>query len=217
MFKSIFKHLRTIFLTGLLVTVPIIASILALKFLFNTIDGLVGSLPERLFGYHIPGIGVVVTTLLVLLMGLFASNYVGKKVIELGDKFLSRIPIVNIVYSAAKEFMQAVTLPNRMTFKEVVLVEYPYKGRYAYGFVTNQIEHRTAQGSERLISVFIPTTPVVTTGFLIVFPEQDVIPINISVEKAIKMVMSGGIVAPKAITDTPPKTSAKDSPTKNKS
>jgi uncharacterized membrane protein len=210
MFKSILKYLRTIFLAGLLVTVPIIATILALKFLLKSIDGLVGSLPERLFGYHVPGIGVLITTLVVLIMGLLASNYFGKKIIEIGDKFLARIPLVNIVYSAAKEFMQAITLPSRMSFKEVVLVEYPYKDRFAYGFVTSRIEHRTAQGSERLTNVFIPTTPVVTTGFLIAFSEQDVKPINISVEKAIKLIMSGGIVAPKAITDIHPKTNVKD-------
>ncbi|HEX9972912.1 MAG TPA: DUF502 domain-containing protein [bacterium] len=191
--------MRTVFLTGLLVTVPIIASILALKFLFKSIDGLVGSLPEKLFGQHIPGIGVVVTVLAVLLMGLLASNYLGKKIIAVGEKFLTRIPLVNIVYSAAKEFMLAVTLPNHMSFKEVVMVDYPYKGRFAYGFVTSRIERRTAQGSERLVNVFIPTTPVVTTGFTIAFPESEVMPINISVEKAIKLVMSGGIVAPKVI------------------
>jgi uncharacterized membrane protein len=176
-----------------------IATILALKFLFKSIDGLVGSLPEKLFGRHIPGIGVVVTTLVVLLMGLLASNYFGKKIIAVGEKFLTRIPLVNIVYSAAKEFMQAVTLPSRMTFKEVVLVEYPRKNLFAYGFVTSRIERRTAQGSERLANVFIPTTPVVTTGFLIAFPESEVMPITISVEKAIKLIMSGGIVSPKVI------------------
>jgi uncharacterized membrane protein len=193
------KHLRTVFLTGLLVTVPIIASILALKFLFKSIDGLVGSLPEKLFGQHIPGIGVVVTVLAVFLMGLLASNYLGKKIIAVGEKFLTRIPLVNIVYSAAKEFMQAVTLPNHMSFKEVVMVEYPYKGRFAYGFLTSRIERRRNNDSEKLAHVFIPTTPVVTTGFLIAFPESDVMPVNISVEKAIKLIMSGGIVSPKVI------------------
>ncbi len=210
MFKSILKYFRTIFLAGLLVTVPVIATILALKFLLNSIDGLVGSLPERLFGYDVPGIGVLVTTLVVLIMGLLASNYLGKKIIDVGDKFFAKIPFVNIIYSAAKEFMQAVTLPSRISFKEVVLVEYPYKGRFAYGFVTSRLEHRTPEGSERLTNVFIPTSPVVTTGFLIAFPEQEVTPVNISVEKAIKLVMSGGIVAPKAITDMLPKINLKD-------
>lgn len=209
--------MRTIFLTGLLVTVPIIATILALKFLLKSIDGLVGSLPERLFGYHVPGIGVLVTTLVVLIMGLLASNYFGKKIIEVGDKFFARIPLVNIVYSAAKEFMQAVTLPSRMSFKEVVLVEYPTNGRFAYGFVTSRIERRTPEGSERLAHVFIPTTPVVTTGFLIAFPESEVVPINISIEKAIKLVMSGGIVTPKSFTEVAPKANSKDSSSTNKS
>ncbi len=212
MFKSVLRYLRTIFLTGLLVTVPIIATILALKFLLKSIDGLLGSIPEQFFGYPIPGIGVLVTILVVLIMGLLASNYFGKKIIGIGDKFLARIPLVNIVYSAAKEFMQAVTLPSRTSFKEVVLVEYPTKGRYAYGFVTSRIERRTPEGSERLTNVFIPTTPVVTTGFLIAFPESEAMPINISIEKAIKLVMSGGIVAPKSITEIASKVKTKDPP-----
>jgi len=215
MLKSILKYLRTIFLAGLLVTVPIIATILALKFLLKSIDGLVGSLPEKLFGYHVPGIGVLVTILVVLIMGLLASNYFGKKIIGIGEKLLARIPLINIVYSAAKEFMQAVALPNRMSFKEVVLIEYPSKGRFAFGFVTSRIERRTAQGSERLANVFIPTSPVVTTGFLIVFPESEIVPINISVEKAIKMLMSGGIVSPKSFTEIAPKADTKDSPSMN--
>jgi uncharacterized membrane protein len=180
-----------------------IATILALKFLFKSIDGLVGSLPEKLFGRHIPGIGVVVTTLVVLLMGLLASNYFGKKIIGLGDKFFARIPFVSMIYSAAKEFMQAVTLPKHKSFKEVVLVEYPRKGVFAYGFLTSRIERRTAQGSERLAHVFIPTTPVATTGFLIAFPENETMPLTISVEKAIKLIVSGGIVSPKIITEIP--------------
>lgn len=215
MFKSILKYLRTLFLAGLLVMVPIIATILALKFLLKSIDSLVGSLPERLFGYHIPGIGILVTTLLVLIVGLLASNYLGKKIIEVGDKFLARIPIINIVYSAAKEFMQTVARGNRMSFKEVVLIEYPSKGRFAFGFVTSRIERRTAQGSERLANVFIPTSPVVTIGFLIAFPEQDVKPINISVEKAIKLLMSGGIVSPESFTVIDPEVNIKDSSSMN--
>lgn len=178
---------------------------MALKFLLQSIDGLVGNLPERLFGYHIPGVGILVTTLLVLLMGVFASNYFGKKILEFADKFFGKIPLVNMIYSAAKEFMQAVALPNRMPFKEVVLVEYPRPGCYAYGFITSRIERRSDSGVERLVNVFIPTTPVATTGFMIVFPETEVTLISISVEKALKMIVSGGIVAPKSIVEKAPK------------
>ncbi|MFZ5518472.1 MAG: DUF502 domain-containing protein [Candidatus Zhuqueibacterota bacterium] len=210
MFKSIFKYLRTIFLAGLLVTVPIIATVLALKFLFTTIDGLVGSLPQKLFGYHVPGLGVLVTTLVVLITGFLASNFFGKKIIEITDKFFARIPFVNIVYSAAKEFMQAVTVPSHMSFKEVVLVEYPAEGRYAIGFLTSRTERITPQGRERLANVFIPTVPVVTTGFLILFPENEVVTIKLSIEKAIKMVMSGGIVAPGVIEQIVPRHGTKE-------
>ncbi len=195
--KINFKPLRAKFLAGLLVTVPMIATILALKLLFQSIDGLVGSLPERIFGYPVPGFGILVTTLVVLFMGFLASNFAGRKFIGIGEKLFVNIPLVSKIYLAAKELMQAITLPNRMLFKAVVIVEYPRKGLFAYGFITSETEHRTEAGIGRLVNVFIPSVPMPTTGFLVAIPEKEVVKVNISVEEALKLVVSGGLVSPK--------------------
>lgn len=199
--KAFLKYLRSRFISGLFATVPIIATFLALKFLFKAIDGLIGSLPERLFGYHIPGIGVLVTAMLILIMGLLASNLFGKRIIGFAEKLITSIPIVNKIYNASKELMQAVTVPNRTSFKAVVLVEYPRKGLYSYGFITSNIERRLNESTEPLINVYIPSVPVPTTGFLIAVPENELIRVNISIETALKLIVSGGIVSPKAFSE----------------
>lgn len=182
-------------------TVPIIATFLALKFLLKAIDGLVGTLPERLFGVHIPGIGILVTILLILFMGLLASNLMGKKILQYTEKIISNIPIVNKIYNASKELMQAVTVPNRTSFKAVVMIEYPRKGIYSYGFITSTVERKNLDGSETLVNVYIPSVPVPTTGFIVAVPEKEIIRVNISIETALKLVVSGGIVSPKSISE----------------
>ncbi len=182
-------------------TVPIIATFLALKFLLKAIDGLVGTLPERLFGIHIPGIGILVTILLILFAGLLASNFLGKKILQYTEKVISSIPIVNKIYNASKELMQAVTVPNRTSFKAVVMIEYPRKGIYSYGFITSSVERRTRDSSETLINVYIPSVPVPTTGFIVAVPEKELIRVNISIETALKLVVSGGIVTPRYISE----------------
>ncbi len=193
--------MRSKFISGLFVTVPIIATFLALKFLLKAIDGLVGTLPERLFGIHIPGIGILVTILLILFAGLLASNFLGKKILQYTEKVISSIPIVNKIYNASKELMQAVTVPNRTSFKAVVMIEYPRKGIYSYGFITSSVERRTRDSSETLINVYIPSVPVPTTGFIVAVPEKELIRVNISIETALKLVVSGGIVTPRYISE----------------
>lgn len=199
--KAFLKYLRGKFISGLFATVPLIATFLALKFLFKAIDGLVGSLPEKFFGYHIPGIGVLVTFFIILGVGLLASNLFGKRVIQFAEKLISNIPIVNKVYNASKELMQAVTVPNRTSFKAVVMIEYPRKGVYSYGFITSYIERLSNDTNESLVNVYIPSVPVPTTGFLVAVPENELIRINISIEAALKLVVSGGIVSPKAFSE----------------
>ncbi len=165
------------------------------------IDGLVGTLPERLFGVHIPGIGLLVTVLLIFFMGLLASNLFGKRILQYAEKVISNIPIVNKIYTASKELMQAVTVPNRTSFKAVVLIEYPRKGIYSYGFVTSTVERRANDNSQTLINVYVPSVPVPTTGFIVAVPESEIIKINISIETALKLVVSGGIVSPRSFSE----------------
>lgn len=191
-----FKKLRDRFVAGLLVTVPLVATFLALKFLLGAIDGLVGPLPERLFGYDIPGFGVLVTALVVLIVGLLTTNIAGRRIISWVEGVVQGIPLVSNIYNAAKEITQAVSHPNKLLFKEVVMVEYPRKGTFCYGFITSETVRGSGQEAVRLYNVFIPSVPVPTTGWLVAFRENDVMRLDLSVERALKLIVSGGIVAP---------------------
>jgi uncharacterized membrane protein len=194
--RQLLRKVGDRFVAGLLVTVPLVATVLALKFLFGAVDGLVGPLPEQLFGRDIPGFGVLVTGLVVLSVGLLTANLAGRRTISWLEGFLQRIPVVSSIYTAAKEITQAVSHPNKLLFKEVVMVEYPRKGVFAYGFITSETRRPEEGGVLHLYNVFIPRVPVPTTGWLVAFPAEQVVRLRISVERALKLVVSGGIVAP---------------------
>lgn len=190
------KKLRDRFVAGLLVTVPLVATFLALKFLLGAIDGLVGPLPQRLFGYDVPGFGILVTALVVLIVGLLTANIAGRRMIAWVESVVQGIPLVSNIYVAAKEITQAVSHPNKLLFKEAVMVEYPRKGIYCYGFITSETVRTSGEGVLRLYNVFIPSVPVPTTGWLVAFPHDQITRLNLSVERALKLIVSGGIVAP---------------------
>lgn len=190
-------------MAGLLVTGPLVATVLALKFLFGAIDGLVGPLPEGLFGRDIPGFGVLVTGLVVLFVGLLTANLAGRRIISWLEGIFQGIPVVSSIYTAAKEITQAVSHPNKLLFKEVVMVEYPRKGVFAYGFITSETTRREEGRLLHLYNVFIPSVPVPTTGWLVAFPADQVIRLRISVERALKLIVSGGIVAPAELATKP--------------
>jgi len=200
------KRLRGYFFTGLLVLVPIILTIIIIRELFLSIDGIlrgaVVAVLRTQFGMdlsesQIPGIGFVTLLLLILLTGVVSRQYFGKKIISIGEKILSRIPLVKGVYSAMRQISQAFFSENRQVFNRVVLIRFPYKGSYSIGFT---VQERNPQMREvlpgDLISVFLPTTPNPTTGFLLFLNREDVINLDISVEDALKMVISGGTIPP---------------------
>ncbi len=201
--REFLRKVRDRFVAGLLVTVPLVATFLALKFLLGAIDGIVGPLPERLFGYDVPGFGLLVTALLVLIVGLLTANIAGRRIIAWVEGVVRGIPLVSNIYGAAKEITQAVSHPNKLLFKEVVMVEYPRKGIYCYGFITSETTRGSGQDALRLYNVFIPSVPVPTTGWLVAFPEDEVTRLNLSVERALKLIVSGGIVAPAQLLPKP--------------
>jgi len=129
---SVFKIVKDIikrqFLAGVLVVIPLILTYVVLRFLFETIDGILSPLIMRAFQYHIPGLGIVVTILLILLAGFFTRNLIGAKLYKYGDRILANIPVIRVVYLATKQLVEAVTLPSVKAFKEVVMVEYPRVG-----------------------------------------------------------------------------------------
>ncbi|MDQ7842785.1 MAG: DUF502 domain-containing protein [Armatimonadota bacterium] len=182
--------LRRMLITGLLVTMPLAVTYLLLRWLFATLDGLLQPLARAFIGATIPGLGLVVGLVLILFIGAVASNVVGRRLLTLVDRLMLRIPLARPVYSATKQISDALLGDQRSTFRRVVLVEWPRHGAHTVGFVTG--EDRAEDGTA-LVSVFIISAPNPTTGFLMLVPESEVVPTNLSVEDGMKLVLSGGI------------------------
>jgi uncharacterized membrane protein len=188
--------LRKHFVSGLLVTVPLIITYLVLRLLFVTVDGLLNPAVYRLLGYYIPGLGVVVTLLLILLAGIVATNFIGIRFIHLGDRILARMPLVRIIYTAAKQLVHSLLAPTARAFSEVVLIEYPRKGLYAIGFLSHRARLRMDNADQDMALVFVPSTPTPFSGMVVLVPKSDIYPLAVGVEEAVKILVSGGVVAP---------------------
>lgn len=201
---SIFRVIRDIlrrqFLAGVLVVVPLILTYVVLRFLFEALDGILSPLLLKLLGIHIPGLGILATLLLIFLVGIFTTNVIGSTLVKYWDKLLARTPIIRVFYLAAKQLIEAFAVPNIKAFKEVVMIEYPRKGIFVIGFATTKTKLITAdKGEKRLIGVYIPSTPTPMTGAIVFLPEEEVVSLDMPVEDGIKLIVSGGIVAPHEI------------------
>ena len=195
-------HLRRYLIAGLLVWVPLIVTGLTIKLLVDLLDFTVLLLPpswrpEAMLGFSIPGTGVVVAIVIVFLTGLVAANILGRRLFELGDSIVDRIPLVRSIYSAVKQVMRTVLEGGEQSFRRVLMVEYPRRGLWTLGFQTGvgvgEVQQRTEQD---VITVFVPTTPNPTSGFVIMVPREDAIELDMSVEDGLKFVMSLGVVTP---------------------
>ncbi|MFZ5967850.1 MAG: DUF502 domain-containing protein [Bacillota bacterium] len=194
------KHLRNLFLTGLIVILPIAATISIVGWLFNKIDSIFREPLERLIGFPLVGIGVFLTLLIIFSAGIISTNYLGKKLINLAEGVLKKIPLVNTVYLSIKQLMDTVLSNKKATFKSAVLVQYPSKDIYAIGFITADApDELCIRTSKKLKSIFIPTTPNPTSGMLVMIPEEEIIPLDIPVEAAVKLVVSAGMLLPENI------------------
>lgn len=197
--------LRKYFISGLLVWLPIWVTLLVIKFLVDLLSNSLLLLPARyqpdvLLGFHIPGIGVIITVLVILFTGILAANFVGKTLVELGDALMSRIPLVRTIYTGVKQVTQTLFSPNGQSFRKVLLVEYPCPGIWSIAFQTGEVG-KEIEGSlkqEAMVSYFIPTTPNPTSGFLMMAPRSKVIELDMSVDQALKYVISLGVVQPMA-------------------
>jgi uncharacterized membrane protein len=197
------KRLRTYIVAGLLVWVPLGITALLVKFMVNFMDQTLLLLPpdlrpQNLLGFHIPGLGIVLTVLVLILTGVLAANFFGRKLVGVWESVLDRIPLVRSIYSATKTFAEVVLTDNAQSFKEVLLIEYPRKGLYSLCFQTStrlgEVQSRTG---EEVICVFVPTTPNPTSGVMIMVPRKDVIVLDMQIEEAVKMVVSLGVVVPR--------------------
>lgn len=187
------------FVSGLLVTVPLIVTYFVLRFFFQALDGLLNPIMNDLLGYNIPGLGALVAITLILLAGIITTNFLGARLYYYGDRVLGRLPLVRIFYSATKQLVDSVLAPKERAFSEVVLVEYPRKGLFAVGFLSNKCRLAQKTTESEMALIFIPSTPTPFTGMIVLAPLDDVYPIDISVEEAVKLLVSGGIAAPELI------------------
>ncbi len=191
--------LKRNFISGALVVAPLILTFILLKFLFETIDGVLAPIVTHIVGYSIPGLGLITTILLILLVGLLTRNLVGSRLLHWGEKLLNSFPGVRTIYGAAKQLVEGVTLPNKQAFKQVVLVEYPRRGVYALAFLVKRPQLRVNGDEKSMACLFVPSTPTPVSGMVILAPLEDVVLLNMTIEEGFKFLVSGGIASPQAL------------------
>ncbi|MDK2797215.1 MAG: hypothetical protein PWQ19_765 [Tepidiphilus sp.] len=199
--------MRRYFVTGLLVWLPIVVTFAVLAWIVGTLDTLIDWLPERwrpetLLGYRIPGLGVVAAVSLVFATGIVAANVLGQRLIELWEALIRRIPIVKSLYSSVKQVSETLFSEGGQAFRTAVLVEYPRRGAWTVAFVTGEPPAAVVGGTgvaEPMIAVYVPTTPNPTSGFLLLVPESEIIPLELGIDEALKYVISLGTITPTAM------------------
>ena len=189
------KHLKKKFLTGLFVLIPLLVTIyiiyLVISFVDTILSPVISNITLRLTGkeIYVPGTGLFLFAVVAYATGILASNYIGKRMLSYGERLVKKIPFVKGIYSSVKDMTDSFSSEKKHSFQEVVLAEFPFQGRYAIGFVTNRI---TGQSSEELCTVFVPTTPNPTSGYLIIIPEGELIFLDMPVDNALKYIISLG-------------------------
>ena len=199
-----FATLRKYIITGLLIWVPLGITILVIKLMVDLMDKTIVLLPpswrpEAVFGFDIPGLGIVIGAMVIFITGFILTNIAGRRLIKFWESFLDRIPLVRSIYSSVKQVTQTILSSDNNTFNEVLLIEYPRKGIWTLCFKTSDSPKtfNDTTGNE-LITVFVPTTPNPTSGFILFIPKNEVKKIDLDVEDALKLVMSLGVVTPES-------------------
>lgn len=196
------RLLRKYLIAGLLVWLPLAATVVIIKLLIDLLNKTILLFPpewqpETLFGISIPGFGIIIGVLILILTGVFAANLFGRKLVGFWEAILGRIPLVRTIYSSVKQVLETLFSSNSESFRRVVLIEYPRKDIWSLGFQTNEAlsAAREASGKE-LVSVFVPTTPNPTSGFIIMLPAEDITQLDITVEDGFKFIISMGVIVP---------------------
>ena len=204
--------IKRYFITGLLIWVPLVITGWVLSLIVSTLDQSLRLLPtsihpQTLLGFAVPGAGAVLTLVMILLTGLLAANFIGQKLVVWWEKLLARIPVVNSVYNSVKQVSDTLFSPNGNAFRKALLVQYPREGSWTVAFLTGApggdiVNH--LQGEH--VSVYVPTTPNPTSGFFLMMPAKDVVELDMTVDEALKYIISMGVVAPpphpRAVTNT---------------
>ncbi len=201
---ALWPLMRRWLIAGLAVWLPLGATILVVLFLIDLMDRSLLLLPpayrpETLLGFNIPGLGVLLTFAIVLLTGFLAANYFGEKLLALLDQLVQRVPLVRSVYGGMKSLADTVLTGSGNSFRKVLLIEYPRKGLWTLAFQTGEpageVQRKTGQ---EVVTVFVPTTPNPTSGFIVMVPRTDAIALDMTVEQALRMIISLGVVTPES-------------------
>ena len=188
----LFLHIERTLGAGILVVLPIGITVLILKFFFELLDSLLEDIVKLLPGPSPPGFGLIALLLLIYVLGLVAAHVLGRRLIDLGHRVMEVIPVVKSIYGTARIAVVMLSSSNDHPYSSVVLVEFPHKGMRSIGLVTSRM---LGPDGEEMLAVYIPTTPIPSSGFLVIVPVNDVTPTAMSVDDAMRVVMSGGILA----------------------
>ncbi|HUS53922.1 MAG TPA: DUF502 domain-containing protein [Thermohalobaculum sp.] len=201
---GVWAGMRANFLTGLIVVAPIVLTLYLTWNFITFVDAKVVPLvpapynPRTYIDADIPGFGLVIFLIFTTMVGYFAKRVFGKQLIRLGESIVSRMPVVRSIYNALKQIVETVLSQTKSSFRQACMVEYPRKGLWAIAFIATDTkgEIKEKQGGEEMVSVFLPTTPNPTSGFLLFVPKKDVILLDMTIEEAAKLVISAGLVVP---------------------
>ena len=196
--RTFIGEVRSTFVRGSVVIIPVALTYWFFRALLNGVDGILSPVFEQALGRHIPGLGFITMVILVLVVGLLSRNLVGRLLFSWFEKLVGSVPFVRGVYGAIKDLIGAFTVGGKgRTFRQVVLVEYPRPGLYTVAFVTNEMTFSSLEGkSTEFVNVYIPNPPNPTSGLLILVPKKEVVVLDLSIEQGLKLVLSGGIVTP---------------------
>src|ERR1700752_4408518 len=193
---------RRYLVAGLLVWIPLGITIWVLKLLFDLLDESLLLVPaayqtKALFGFHVPGLGAILTFLIVLATGALTANFFGRQLLGLGDSVLQRIPIVRSIYGGVKQISDTLFSPEGNAFRRAALVRYPHAGAWTVALVTGTPQHEVTDHVGRdHVSVFVPTTPTITAGFFLIVPRSEVIELDMTVDEALRYIISMGVAEP---------------------
>ncbi len=196
--KSLFRHIRAYIFRGLLAVVPLALSFFSLKILYTAIDKRIMGMAEQIIGFTFPGLGVLLLLVILYVLGLVASNVIGRQIFGLAERIANRIPLVKTTYQIGRQLAVTFSLPEKQTFKRAVLVEYLKPGMWTIGFVTGTIIDKN-NNDETFLKVFVPTPPNPASGTVVVVKESQTRDPGWSIEEALKSVISAGVIGPTEI------------------
>ena len=199
---QIMTALRKYIIAGLLVWLPLLITVAIIKFVIDLLDGTILLLPpeyrpEALLGFSIPGFGILLAVAILILTGMFAANLLGRRLVQVWETALGKIPLVRNIYNSVKQISTTLLASQSKSFRKVVLVEYPRKDCWCIGFLSNEhVETDRRITGQQLQSIYLPTTPNPTSGFNLLIPERDIVELDMSVEDGFKFIISMGVIVP---------------------